>query len=1089
MEVWEIEKKKGGDRIHHAIRGSGGIAGGGGGKGGGGGARNPVEEPNSLRSTSYAKALFVISEGQIEGPPNDLLQDIFLDKTPIQSPNGQNNFSGYTVQWRSGTPDQDYIQGFSKAEIEIQVGVLVRNSLPVTRTITSPEMEAVRVRLRVPALRRFTNEGDIYGSSVSFQILVSANGGPFVIKISDAISGKCTSPYERSYEILLDGDPPWDIRVVRTSADSTDSKVENNIFWQAYTAIDYDQRRYPDVALLGLRISAEQFNSMPRVSMRLRGIRVLVPHNYDPVKKEYTGPFDGSLVPGWTNNPAWILYDLITDDRYGAGLNPDSMDIYSFYEAGQYCDELVPNGEQGFEPRWQFNGYIDQRDEAYKMIEAIAASFNAIVYWAEGLIHLVLDRLTQPVRIYNQANVVVEYNDEGQMTKPPFDYSTTSLTTRHTVAVVSYQEPNEFYEVRQVYVEDEEGIAQLGYRPVDITAFGCTSRTQAQRYGRWRLLTEKVQTETVRFVVGQEGLLVRPGEVIAIADPDRAGERLGGRVQSATSTQVYLDAPITLSPEKEYEILTIAADGKAQTHAVLIDVNEPTEVSNVAIAGEFEPDSIPAVDAVWVIRSTTIELAQYRVVNVKEKDKAYEIEALEYQPSKYAAIEDGTEFVELDISDLEDPAKPPPPPTNIRVDESLFVTTGSSGVRVKTDVSWGYDDDSSKVDRYQVEYRRSEDTDFVVAGVTYGRLFSIQDLTPGAYEFRVAALSLLGVRGSYSTAAQTIYGLLEPPVDVEDFRYRLMGDLLQLTWRRSPDLDVRIGGRFIIKHTPNKAGVEWTEGVVMADLPGSSTEATVPALDGTYQIRSRDSAGNQSVNAAAIAFTAQPPIGRQQITAIAEHPNFSGQRDNIEYSPGDAGIRILDTAAQGIYTFANAIDLGDALTVRLKASRTIYALSGTALFDDAGDITFDDRPGVFDGALIEEDVRSLLEIRTSDDGLNWNPWESFEVGDYRFRYAQFRLVLTTDSPSNNILCDFLSVVVEGYERSQSGTITTSNAQDTVFSYPQSFYQSPQLAFSIVNGTTGDRVETVSSDRGGFTINARNGSSRVVRNVTFIAQGV
>ncbi|MEO0826777.1 MAG: phage tail protein [Cyanobacteria bacterium J06639_14] len=1083
MEEWV--KCKGGDRVRH-IRGSGGAVGGGG-KGGGGSARNPVEEPNSLRSTAYAKALFVIGEGQVEGPPDGLLQNIYLDKTPIQSPNGQSNFSGYAIEWRNGTPDQEYIPGFSKAEIETQVGVQVRNSLPVTRTITSPEMEAVRVRIRVPALRRVTNDGDIYGSSASLQILISENGGPFDIKVSDTISGKCTSPYERSYEILLEGSPPWDIRVVRTSADSTDSRIENSFFWQAYTAIDYDPRRYPDTALLGIRIDAQQFSSMPQVAVKIRGMRILVPHNYDPISREYDGMFDGSLVPAWTDNPAWILHDLLTDDRYGAGLNPDSMDIYSFYEAGQYCDELVPNGEQGFEPRWRFSAYIDQREEAYKMIEAVAASFNAMVYWAEGSVRLVLDKLSSPVRIYNQANVVVEYNETGQMTKPPFDYSTTSLTTRHSVAVVSYQEPNEFYEVRQVYVEDEESLERLGYRPVDITAFGCTSRTQAQRYGRWRLLTEKLQTETVRYVVAQEGLLVRPGEVIAIADPVRAGERLGGRVQSATATQVYLDASITLAPDKDYEILTIAANGKAQTHSILVNVSEPTAVSNVAIAGEFASGSIPATDAVWVIRSTTVELAQYRVVNVKEKDGAYEIEALEYQPGKYAAIEDGVEFVELDISDLDDPAKPPPPPTDLRVDESLFVTTGSSGVRVKTDVSWGYDD-GSEIDRFQVEYRRDEDTDFVVAGVAYGRLFSIQDLTPGIYEFRVAALSLLGVRGTYTAITRTVYGLLEPPVDVENFRHRLMGDLVQLSWARSPDLDVRIGGRFLIKHTPNKAGVEWTEGVLVADMPGSATEVTLPALDGTYQIKARDSAGNQSVNEATLIFNEQPPTGRQQIAAIAEHPSFSGQRNNIEYSPGDQGIRILDTASEGIYEFASSLDLGDVFTVRLKSSRAIYALAGTALFDDASEL-FDNRPGVFDGAPVE-DVRSQLEIRTSTDGSSWGEWESFEVGDYTFRYAEFRLKLVTSSTANNVLCDFLSVSVEASERSQSGTITTSNTQDTIFSYPQSFYQAPQLTFSIVNGATGDRIETVASDRAGFTINARNSSgSRVIRDVTFIAQGV
>ena len=306
--------------------------------------------------------------------------------------------------------------------------------------------------------------------------------------------------------------------------------------------------RYPYSALLGIRINADQFQAVPTVGARLRGIRVRVPNNYNTGDRSYSGFWNGGLqAPVWTNNPVWIYYDLLTNERYGCGrfLDASQIDLYSLYAISQYCDQLVSDGNGGVEPRFTCNCYIQNRDDAYSVLNGLASVFRGILYWSEGLIVASQDRPADPVRIYTEANVIQEVDDQGNITKPPFTYSGTARRARHTVAIVSYSDPPDFYKAKVEYVEDRAGIERYGYRETEIMAFGCASRGQAQRVGRWTLLTEQVETETVTFSVATEGLLVRPGEIIKIADPLKAGQRIGGRILSVSGNTATLDSAIS----------------------------------------------------------------------------------------------------------------------------------------------------------------------------------------------------------------------------------------------------------------------------------------------------------------------------------------------------------------------------------------------------------------------------------------------------------------------------------------------------------------------------------------------------------------
>jgi len=384
------------------------IGAGGGGKGGGGSARVAQEAPDSLRSKAYARVVDLISEGEIEGLV-DGLQSVYLDDTPIQNPDGSTNFSGVTLETRNGSQQQSYVPGFSSVENEVVVGVEVKASQPVVRSITDPDVDAVRVKVSVPQLtNQDTTNGDLNGSTVNFAIDRQVNGGGFVEMINDTISGKTTTKYQRSYYVPLAGSGPWDIRVRRITADSTSSAVQNKTFVESYTEVVESKLRYPNSALVALRVDASQFSSIPRRSYDMKLLRVRVPVNYDPATRAYSGVWNGTFKIAWTDNPAWCFYDLVSSTRYGLGgyIPEAQVDKWALYRVAQYCDQLVPNGLGGFEPRFTCNLYLQTREQAYKVVQDMASIFRGMVYWSGGAITVTQDAPADPVYQFAPSNVV-----------------------------------------------------------------------------------------------------------------------------------------------------------------------------------------------------------------------------------------------------------------------------------------------------------------------------------------------------------------------------------------------------------------------------------------------------------------------------------------------------------------------------------------------------------------------------------------------------------------------------------------------------------------------------------------------------------
>ncbi len=503
---------------------------GGGGKGGGGGgSSSPTEDPDSLRSRSFARVIDLIGEGEIEGfaDPDNRLRCIYLDGTPIENSDGSRNFKGITVAQRYGTQNQSYMPGFPAAESEQSVSVKVTQSTPVVRTISSSIYDSVRVTLSIPQLSSVnTKTGDTTGTNVRIAIDIQPNGGSWTQVKNDLISGKTTTKYQRSYNIKLTGSGPWNIRMRRITDDSTSSFLANETWFESYTLISNSKLRYPNSAYVGMVIDSAQFSSIPTRGYDMKLMRIRIPSNAT-VRADgsltYSGIWDGTFQIAWSTNPAWVFYDLISMNRYGLGdyISESQIDKWALYQIGQYCDELIPDGFGGIEPRFTCGLlYIQERADAFKVINDLASIFRGMVYWAGGQISPTQDSPSDAVALFTNANV------EGGA----FTYQGSSGKSRHTVALVSWNNPQNLYKSEPEYVEDAEAIASFGVVPTSVVAVGCTSRGQAHRVGKWLLYTERYETETVSFRAGLSGAIVRPGQVINVADAARAGKRHGGRV-------------------------------------------------------------------------------------------------------------------------------------------------------------------------------------------------------------------------------------------------------------------------------------------------------------------------------------------------------------------------------------------------------------------------------------------------------------------------------------------------------------------------------------------------------------------------------
>ena len=879
------------------------IGAGGGGKGGGGSARVAQEAPDSLRSRAYARVVDLISEGEIEGLV-DGLQSVYLDDTPIQNPDGTTNFSGVTLESRNGSQQQSYVPGFSSVENEVVVGVEVKASQPVVRSITDPDVDAVRIKVSVPQLtNQDTTNGDLNGNTVTFAIDRQVNGSGFVEIISDTISGKTTTKYQRSYYVPLIGTGPWDIRVRRITADSTSTAIQNKTFVDSYTEVIESKLRYPNSALVALRVDASQFSSIPRRSYDMKLLRVRVPVNYNPSTRAYSGVWNGTFKIAWTDNPAWCFYDLVTSARYGLGgyIPEAQVDKWALYRVAQYCDQLVPNGLGGVEPRFTCNLYLQTREQAYKVVQDMASIFRGMVYWSGGAITVTQDAPADPVYQFAPSNVV-----DGE-----FAYQGSSAKARHTVALVTWNDPEDFYRQKVEYVEDAAGIARYGIVQSEVVALGCTSRGQAHRVGKWLLYSEQSESEIVTFRTGLEGAVVRPGDVIKVADPVRGGMRLGGRIAAASASTVTLDQD--LPADLPWRLSVVLPTGKVEERLV-------GPIYGRALTVSIPFSAVPQPDAIWVLSSSIIEPQLFRVVAVAERDPGvHEVTALAHNSSKFDAIEKGLALQPRSITILSDM---PSAPTGLTMQESLYRVKDQAQVLVQ--VSWN---EVQTAVAYRLSYRVSGGN-FVSLPLTSANYIEIRDAQEGAYEFSLRAIGITRKESAPATLSATVLGKTLPPSDVAGFMVqRRVSDLL-ITWDGVEDAD--LAGYEV------RVGPGWDNGDLVAKTAGTQMVHDQSAAGlYPYHIRAYDTSGNYSASVTTFVLSLLAPSTVRQFDVVQSanrlefrwQPNPEPEVVGYELREGaawDASLFVAEVKSTS-YTLPSGFDGERKFWVKAIASPGIYS--------------------------------------------------------------------------------------------------------------------------------------------------------------------
>jgi hypothetical protein len=1076
-----------------------GAGGGGGGKGQSQPApRTPTTEADSLNSKQYAQVLDLISEGEIEGLKNGH-QSIFIDNTPLQNANGTYNFQNVTIATRNGTQDQAYIPGTSDVEDEKAVGVEVRYASPIVRSITDVNVNAARITITVPQLQTFTNEGDVLGSQVGLRIYVQYNGGGYNLAVTDTINGRTGDAYQRDYLINLASVYPIDIKIERDRPDSTDPKVVNAFVWTSYTEIIYAKLRYPNSALVWLRVDAEQFNRIPSRSYLIRGIKVIIPSNatVDSTTGRliYSGIWDGTFgAAQWCTDPAWILWDLLTE-RYGFGdhIQAAQLDKFAFYAASQYCSELVPDGFGGQEPRFSCNVNIQTAEEAYKLINDMCSVMRCMPYWSTGTLTVSQDKPADTSYLFTLANVT----EEG------FSYQGGSRKTRPTVCVVSYLDLNT-RDVAFEVVEDQEAIQKYGVVKTEISAFACTSRGQAYRIGEWLLYSERYESQILSFTASIDaGVLVRPGQIIEVADPVKAGARRGGRISAATTTAITVDDATGLTAAGA-ELSVIMPDGSVETRSISSIAGE---VITVASAFSVAPNA----NSVWIYQTSNIQTSTWRVLSVGEQDGTnYAISAIAYNASKYSYIERGTALEQRDITDLN---IIPDPPTNLVAQEVLYDAGGIA--KAKLIVSW---QPVVGVSQYQVQWRR-ENGNWTTS--TQARPdYEISDTTKGTYEIRVFSLGA-SLRSSVEPAQLTVqaFGKTAPPATPTGISIIPNSDTTAiLSWDRSTELDVLLGGKVLIRHNTLLTGAVWQDSQeIVSAAAGSQTQKQVPLLEGTYLIKFEDDTGNRSATPATAAVdlpTPQPRLLVQSYREDQETPPFSGNVTNMIYSAEldglvvTLGVFVDDLATDGNwdglglidglssnlgsgeYEFGSTYDLGGVFDLNLRRYFVTRPFLPGDLWDDQTDL-IDTWPTI-DGDVLDQ-VNAALYVRATNDdpgaSPTWSDWHEFANAIVRGRAFQFKTIATSFSESQNIIIDELGAQLELQQRTESTGSITSGTSAYAVTFDEAFYQSPAVGITAYNMGTGDYYAVTSQNRTGFTVTFYDSANTVIsRDFTYIATG-
>jgi len=693
-------------------------------KAGSGETRKAVIAPDSAQSKTYIKILYGLSEGEVEGLANGL-QSVYLEETPLHNPNGGSNFQDIQFDFRHGTNDQTHIEGFPDISSETAINVELVSGTPWVRAISNTDLDAVRIRFKWGPLRQQNaDNGDVKGITIQYAIDLQTGGGAWAEVLNTKISDKTSANYERSHRIdLPKSDTGWTIRVRRITPNSTSEYISDKMYVDALTEVIDLKLSYPNTAMLGLQYDAETFSNVAKISVDLKGIKLQVPSNYDPVARTYAGMWDGTFKRAYTNNPAWIYYDICTSKRYALGdrLTTAMLDKWSLYRLAQYCDQMVSDGKGGQEPRFTCNVYLQSTEDAYTILSKLAGVFRAISYWDGNSIVCDADIPQDTYFTYTRANVI-----DGM-----FEYSGTRARDRHTVAKVAWDNPANHYKTEYVYVRDEAAIAKLGVRIAEIDAWGCTSEGQAQRAGLWALKSEQLETRTVSFKVGLDGYIPLPGKVIEVADELFAGRANGGRISavSADLKTITIDRDDVVCRVGD-RLVVNGEDGKAQGR-IVSSING----RNITVTLAF--DSV-AAENVWVVDAQDLKTMKFRVMSITQDDKhQFSITGLQYESAKYDAIDFGAFIDDRPISIINPTVQAPV--TNVLISSETMVQQGLS---IETMViAW---DQAEGATKYQVEWRK-DDGAWIKLPTSGSNSVEVQGIYAGNYEARVTAISAFDI--------------------------------------------------------------------------------------------------------------------------------------------------------------------------------------------------------------------------------------------------------------------------------------------------------------------------------------------------------
>ncbi|MDX7601221.1 phage tail tip fiber protein [Citrobacter freundii] len=792
-------------------------------KGGGSKSRTPTEQPDDLQSVAKAKLLIALGEGEFSGQLTG--KDIYLDGTALENADGSQNFSGVTWEFRAGTQAQKYIQGIPGTENEISIGTEVSSATAWTRTFTNTQLSAVRLRLKWPSLFKQEDNSDLVGYSINYAIDLQTDGGTWQTVLNTSVTGKTTSGYERSHRIdLPQAGSTWTIRLRKITADANSAKIGDTMTLQSFTEVIDAKLRYPNTALLYIEFDSSQFNgSIPQISCEPRGRVIRVPDNYDPDTRTYSGTWQGAFKWAWTDNPAWIFYDLVITDRFGLGnrLSAANIDKWTLYQVSQYCDQPVPDGKggDGTEPRYTCNVYVQDRNDAYTVLRDFAAIFRGMTYWGGDQIVALADMPRDVDYAYTRANVI-----DGR-----FTYSSSTTKTRYTTALVSWSDPGNAYADAMEPVFEQPLVARYGFNQLEMTAIGCTRQSEANRKGRWGIITNN-KDRVVSFDVGLDGNIPQPGYIIAVADDLLSGKVMGGRISAVNGRVIKLDR-VADAAAGDRLILNLPS-GASQSRTIQAVNGESVTVTTAY-------SETPQAEAVWVVESDELYAQQYRVVSVSDNgDGTFSITGAWHDPDKYARIDTGAIIDQRPVSVI--PPGNQSPPANIVISSFSVVQQNISVETMR--VSW---DQAQNAIAYEAQWRRN-DGNWVNVPRSSTTSFDVSGIYAGRYLVRVRAINAAEISSGWGYSEEkTLTGKVGNPPKPVGFATTPINWGIRLNWGFPANTGDTL--KTEIQYTANS---DFSNPLLLSDVPYPSAEYTQLGLKAGqefwYRAQLVDRTGNES---------------------------------------------------------------------------------------------------------------------------------------------------------------------------------------------------------------------------------------------------